>query len=118
MAGLVAGLVAGKESVFKVLNGLGDIFVTLLSGAMSFAEMIGSTLVKSFGKLTDAIKSFKKTSNDDTMKTMEKGLDAVNESAKGAVHGFDGNTMYAMESITVVQEAVKEEFTKNNQEMS
>ena len=118
MAGLVAGLVAGKESVLKVLTGIGDIFITLLTGAMSFAEMIGTTLVKSFEKLTDAVKSFKKTSNDDTMKTMEKGLDKVNESAKGAVHGFDGHTMYAMESVTVVQEAVKEEFAKNNQEMA
>lgn len=118
IAGLVAGLIAGEDTVLKVLNGLGDMFTSLISSAISFAELIGTTLVKSFNKLIDSIKTFNKTSTDDSVETMEKGLEEVNKNAKGAVHGYDKHTAYGMQEITVVQDAVRATFVENNQSMA
>ena len=118
MAGLVAGLIAGKDNVSKVLNGLGEMFGSLISYAIDFASLIGSVLTKAFNKLTDSVKSFNKTTNEDNIKSMEKNLETVGESARGAVHGYDNGTAYGIEKITVVQTAAKETFTKNNEAMA
>lgn len=117
MAGLAAGLLIGKTEITSFITGLGEVFGSLISTAISFAEIIGTSVVKAFNKLTDSVKSFNKQADKESTDNLEDKIEKVQTAAKGSTHGYDKSTTYAMQEITVVQGALKDTFTKNNDDM-